>query len=87
MKHAPSELVDPGCRMFELVFGRDHSKHRRCDQVVSLEDPVDAALWYEVFPLVRHEPGDLPAGLLRILPGYLDDPLLLSLRDLVPHLP
>ena len=38
------ELVRLGCRMFELVFGRDHSKHRRCDQVVSLEDPIDAAL-------------------------------------------
>jgi len=38
------ELVRPGCRMLELVFGRDHSKHRRCDQVVSLEDPIDAAL-------------------------------------------
>ena len=38
------ELIRPGCRMFELVFGRDHGKHRRCDQAVGLEDPIDAAL-------------------------------------------
>jgi len=80
------ELIDPAGRMFKLIFGRDQAIGRRGDQVVSLEDPIDAGFRDKIPLMIRDLTGDLPAGFLRILPGYLHHPLLLPLRNRIPDL-
>jgi len=50
-------------------------------------DDIDTAADLEALSGCPHVPGDLPTGLLRIIPGHLKDSFFFPPRDLVPHLP
>src|SRR4030067_1648785 len=80
------QLVDPGRGIDKFISGTDHREGWTGDQIVNLQDPIDARLRDVVPEIVGDMAGQFSGRQLRKVQSLLHHLLPLHLRNLIPEL-